>query len=84
MEDTKNGKNATKLNLPDPATYKTFKLTPTSPYERNLELNRFADFSEPGDYRVQILYDSASYPDGLERVWDGRFTSPVFTIVIRP
>ncbi len=84
VEDTKNGKNATKLNLPDPATYKTFKLTPTSPYERNLELNRFADFSEPGDYRVQILYDSASYPDGLERVWDGRFTSPVFTIVIRP
>ncbi len=64
--------------------YEVFKLAPSSAYERELDLGKLFDFSKPGEYRVQIVYDSARIPSQDRRIWDGYFTSPVFTVVIRP
>jgi hypothetical protein len=64
--------------------YRIVDLSPSSPYGRQIELSRLANFAKPGKYRVQILYCSAGAPDRKKGEWDGSFTSPVFTVVIRP
>jgi hypothetical protein len=76
----------TSRSRPPAADYRIIDLSPSSPYERELDLGRLADFTKPGEYRVQIIYNS--YNSGGHRgkdrsVWDGHFTSPVFTVVIR-
>jgi hypothetical protein len=63
--------------------YQVFNLSPALPYEREIDLGRLFDFSKPGEYRVQLIYNSGGHPEGKNEVWDGDFTSPVFTIVIR-
>ena len=63
--------------------YQLIDLSPSAPYERELDLGRFFDFSKPGEYRVQIIYDSSGHPDTDKDEWDGNFTSPVFTVVIQ-
>ena len=68
---------------PPAVKYQVVNLSPSSPYEREIDLGRFSDFSKPGEYRVQIIYDSGGYPEREEGEWDGGFTSPVFTVVIR-
>jgi hypothetical protein len=80
---TVDGKTVASEGRPAASKYRVVELSPTSPYEREIDLGRLADFSKPGEYRVQIVYDSGGHPDGDKSVWDGRFTSPVFTIVIR-
>jgi hypothetical protein len=62
---------------------KGFDLSPSGPYEREIDLSRLADFSRPGEYRVQILYRTVRSPEGECDVWNGSFTSPVFTVRIR-
>ena len=42
--------------------------------EREIDLGHFHDFSEPGEYRVQILYNSCGHAAADETVWDGGFT----------
>jgi hypothetical protein len=64
--------------------YRIVDLSPSSPYDRQIDLSRLANFAKPGEYRVQILYCSAGAPDRKKDEWDGSFTSPVFTVVIRP
>ena len=68
---------------PKPIAYQIVELSPSSPYAREIDLARLGDFSKPGEYRVQLLYDSNSIPDRSKGVWDGSFTSPVFTVVVR-
>jgi RNA polymerase sigma factor (sigma-70 family) len=67
-----------------PLKYRVVDLSPSSPYGRKIDLSRLADFGKPGEYRVQILYCSVGAPNRKKGVWDGSFTSPVFTVVIRP
>ena len=56
----------------------------STPYHRTVALDKLYDFSDPGEYRVQLYYsdfDSQSV-DGVE--WAGHLTSPVFTVVVNP
>jgi len=80
---TPDGKTVSTRSQPPAVKYEVVNLSPSSPYAREIELGRFFDFSKPGEYRVQILYDSGGHTDGAKEVWDGGFTSPVFTVVIR-
>ncbi len=75
--------NVTKNRRPARLRYKVVELSPSKPYERELDLDRLFDFSKPGEYRVQIVYDSDVKPDPKMGAWDGSFTSPVFTVEIR-
>ena len=77
------GKSVTTRSQPPAVKFQVFELSPPSPYEREIDLGHIADFTRPGEYRVQIVYDSGGHPHGDESVWDGHFTSPVFTVVIR-
>lgn len=80
---TNDGKPVTVRPRPPAAKYQVFSLSPSSPYERTIDLDRLADFSKPGEYLVQIIYSNAGQAEEDETIWDGYFTSPVFTIVIR-
>ncbi len=83
VETTPDGKTVSSRSQPEAVKYQVFDLSPSSPYEREIDLGRLGDFSKPGEYRVQILYDSGGHPEADKDVWDGSFTSPVFTVVIR-
>jgi hypothetical protein len=77
------GKSATTTSQPPRRPYQVFTLSPSAPYERTLDLGRIHDFSNPGTYRVQVIYSSGAHLDREKGEWDGRFTSPVFTVVVR-
>ena len=69
-------------NSPD---LKTHFLTDRKSYQRSLDLSAMADFSKPGTYRVQLVYDSFSIADTEKGdYWVGSFRSPVFEIKISP
>ncbi len=75
--------------LPD---FKVVELSSASPYNRILSLSRIMEFSRPGTYRLRLSYDSNAW--GWDRdssgrgtrtdVWGGRFSSPIFTVTIKP
>jgi hypothetical protein len=67
-----------------PLKYCVVDLSPSSPYSRKIDLSCLANFAKPGEYRVQILYCTAGATDRDKGEWGGLFTSPVFTVVIRP
>jgi hypothetical protein len=83
VETTPDGKTVSSTHQPPAVKYRVSDLSPSSPYEREIDLSRLADFSRPGEYRVQILYDSGGHPEQDQSVWDGSFTRPVFTVVIQ-
>ncbi len=83
FETTPDGKTVSSTHQPPAVKYRVVDLSPSSPYAREIDLGRLSDFSKPGEYRVQIIYDSGGHPEQEESVWDGDFTSPVFTVVIR-
>jgi hypothetical protein len=68
----------------EPLKYRVVDLSPSSPYSRKIDLSCLASFAKPGEYRVQIIYCSAGATDREKDEWGGLFTSPVFTVVIRP
>jgi hypothetical protein len=67
----------------DPA-WKTVEFSATAPYRRMLEIGKLGDFAKPGEYRVQLDYESTYLADRQEGLWVGSFSSPVFTVVIEP
>jgi hypothetical protein len=80
---TGEGQAVTKTQQSPAVKYRVVDLSPSSPYEREIDLGRIYAFSKPGEYRVQLIYTSGGYPDREKGEWDGSFTSPVFTVVIR-
>jgi hypothetical protein len=76
-------------DLPD---FRVVELSSDHPYTRNLSLSKLVDFSHPGIYRVRLSYDSAAWAwdrDSSGRgtrndLWGGYFSSPVFTVTIKP
>jgi hypothetical protein len=83
VESTADGRTVSKTSQPPAAKYEVFNLSPSSPYEREIDLGKLHDFSKPGEYRVQLLYNSGGHPEADRSVWDGSFDSPVFTIIVR-
>jgi hypothetical protein len=65
-----------------PAEHQTFNLSPSTPYEKVLDLGKYSDFSKPGEYHVQVIYSSGGSADRKKDEWEGTFTGPVFTVVI--
>lgn len=51
-------------------------------YTRDIDIGKLYDFSQPGKYRVQLLYDSMSVADKNEGEWPGFFTGQVFTVIV--
>ena len=64
--------------------WKPSELSAAVPYRRVLSLSKLYDFSRPGEYRVQLDYDSTKLGDRSLGHWVGEFSSPVFTIVVAP
>ena len=54
------------------------------PYQRMLDIGSIYDFTQPGDYRVQIDYESTRRANRSKGEWVGSFSSPVFGIKIVP
>ena len=61
---------------------KLHRLTHRQSYKRLLDLSAMCDFSKPGTYRVQLLYDDGWIADKNKGDWLGSFLSPVFVIKI--
>jgi hypothetical protein len=54
-------------------------------YARDLDIGEIFEFSEAGEYRVQLIYDSRWIvnPDRGTEEWGGMFTSPVISVTIK-
>jgi hypothetical protein len=63
--------------------WKSIEVSASRPYQRTLALSKLYDFSDPGEYRVQLEYDNLDLDLGHPIVWRGCFTSPVFTVVVK-
>jgi len=61
---------------------RSHRLTHRQSYKRSLDLSAMCDFSKPGTYRVQLLYDDGWLADRNKGDWQGHFRSPVFEIKI--
>lgn len=83
VQSTPDGKTVTTESQPPRVSHKVFDVSPSKPYERQIDLSRLFDFAKPGEYKVQLIYNSGGHADDDRAVWDGSLTSPVFTIVIR-
>jgi hypothetical protein len=59
-----------------------YRLTNGKSYKRSLDLAEFGDFSKPGTYRVQLVYDNGQVASREKDEWVGSFTSRVFEIKI--
>lgn len=64
--------------------WKTIEFSSAKPYQRMLDIGTLYEFSEPGDYRLQVDYDSTWLADREQGQWVGNFSSPVFSITIQP
>ena len=58
-------------------------LSAANPYHRTLDITTLHDFSKPGDYRIQIVYDNVGLAEKGSKEWEGSFPGPVLTIEIR-
>jgi hypothetical protein len=75
---------AEKAVRPGPGELKLHHLTHRKSYERSLDLSEMCDFSKPGTYHVQLIYENDWIADKKRGEWAGRFTSPVFEVTITP
>jgi hypothetical protein len=64
--------------------WKTVEFSAAAPYKRLLDIGRLYDFSQVGEYQVQLDHDNSFLGDRKEGHWVGRFSSGVFTVTIRP
>jgi len=82
-------KDSEKLNqrIGDSTGFQVVKLSSTNSYSRTVALDKLTDFSKPGTYRIRLSYDSVGW--GWEDkkhsgIWGGGFSSPIFTLTIKP
>jgi hypothetical protein len=63
--------------------WQAFELSSTKPYRRTVNIDKLHDFSQPGEYLVQMHYSSTGTGDREQGHWVGDFSSPVFKVTIR-
>ncbi len=63
--------------------FKSIVLDKTHPYKRSLDLSALADFSKPGVYRVQLMYEDGWLAIREKGEWVGSFSSRTFEINIQ-
>jgi|GEM_PF-2880299 len=71
----------------DNTGFQIVELSSTNSYSRTLSFDHLTDFSKSGTYRIRLSYDSIGW--GWENkkhsgIWSGYFSSPVFTLTIKP
>ncbi len=76
--------NALIARLKGESGWKMVEFSAAAPYRRTLEISTLHDFQEPGEYRVQLDYDSTWLASRDEGHWVGQFSSAVFTVTIEP
>ncbi len=69
---------------PGPKELQTHRLAHRQSYKRTLDLSEMCDFSKPGTYRVQLIYDNTRVADKDKGEWAGLFSGPVFEIKVLP
>ena len=78
--------NALSRELRANEAYKFYPLSAKESYRRSLDLAKFYDFSRPGTYRVQFVFDSspftANYIGDNRGAWCGSFNGDEFEITI--
>jgi len=72
----------TKQQLRETGGLQTQEITRDKPYKRTIDLSQLYDFSVPGAYKVQIVYESLWLEDPVQGEWLGSFSSQVFTVTI--
>ena len=61
------------------------EVSEAAPYRRTIALSDLYDFSEAGEYQVQLVFNLISYTGGgSEGGMIGRFSGQVFTVVVNP
>ena len=74
-------------NLQGPAGTKgpgqRFTITPTSPYRRQIDLERFMKFDEPGLYRCRLRYGEFPRSDSPHDHWTGELVGDVFVVEVK-
>ncbi len=71
----------------DNTGFQVVELSSTNSYSRVIALDKLTDFSKPGSYRVRLSYDSIGWGWEDKRhsgIWGGGFSSPIFTLTIKP
>jgi hypothetical protein len=63
--------------------YEQIRMNVEADHMRAIDLGRLADFSEVGEYQVQLYYASGYLSDPAKGEWGGTFTSPVFRVIIK-
>jgi hypothetical protein len=67
---------------PGPANLRVHRLADRQSYKRLLDLSAMCDFSTPGEYLVQLVYEGGTVADPNRGEWTGSFSGRVFKINI--
>ena len=73
---------AEKAVRPGPGELKVHHLTHRQCYKRSLDVSEICDFSRPGTYLVQLIYENGWIASERKGEWPGRFRSPVFEVTM--
>ena len=68
----------------EPGQLVAYRLGHHQSYKRTSNLSEMCDFSKPGTYRVQLIYDNTRIADKDKGAWVGLFSGPVFEINVLP
>jgi len=75
-------REAIKQQLRETGGFQAHEIPYGEPYKRLIDLSKLYDFTGPGLYKVQLVYDSMWLADPGQDEWPGSFTSQVFTVTI--
>ncbi|MBX7172979.1 MAG: hypothetical protein K1X72_18565 [Pyrinomonadaceae bacterium] len=64
------------------SNYEVVRVSLNHPYHRKINLDDLGDFSQKGNYQVQLLYDNISLEPTEKDIWLGNFIGEVFTVTI--
>jgi hypothetical protein len=53
-------------------------------YTRAINLSAMCDFSKPGKYRLQLIYENGAIADAKKGEWVGKFSGPVLEVTVTP
>lgn len=71
-----------KQQLRETGGFQAHEIPYGEPYKRLIDLSKLYDFSGPGVYKVQLVYESSWIVEPDLDGWPGSFTSQVFTVTI--
>jgi len=76
-----------KQRIDDDTGFGVFELSATHSYRRTVTLDKLADFSQPGTYRMRLEYTDQGWGwegETQNGIWGRNFYSPIFIVTINP